>query len=92
MISSDVKIVLDASKTKRNEIVDLRRPRNELTERLVAEAHRGTTSFRPDPPAERRGAVNVTAYFTGDPPPGRREELERRRASESKPPRGGDWS
>ena len=68
MIPSDVKIVLDASKTKRNEIFDMRRPRNELTERLVNEAHRGTTSFRPDAPAEKRGAVNVTAEFCGDPP------------------------
>ena len=57
-----------APKDTRNEIADNRRPTNELQGRLLNEAYRGTTSFRPDPPAERRGAVNVTAEFCGDPP------------------------
>ena len=53
------------------EIEDKRRPRNELTDRLLSESHRGVTSFRPDPPAEKRGAVNVTADLMGDPSPER---------------------
>lgn len=55
----------------RNEIPDPRRPRNELTNRLLSESHRGVTSFRPDPPAEKRGAVNVTGDLMGDPSPER---------------------
>lgn len=53
------------------EIADARRLRDELTERLLSESHRGVTSFRPDPPAEKRGAVNVTHDLMGDPSPGR---------------------
>lgn len=76
-----------------NVLVDERRPRNPLAAALATERSRGVTSFRPDPPAEQRGVVNVTAAFCGDPTPGRREMLERHRATEVHI-RGtrGDWS
>ena len=68
----------------RNEIADTRRPTNELQGRLLTESMRGVTSFRPDPPAEKRGAVNVTAQLMGDPAPSRLrtdqiDAMERRR-------------
>lgn len=68
-----------AFKNTRNKIADTRRPQNELQGRLVAEAHRGVTSFRPDPPAEKRGAVNVTSDLMGDPKP-ERSALAKREA------------
>ena len=81
------------AKEDRNEISDPRRPTNELRSRLVSEANRGVTSFKPDLPAEKRGVVNVTAEFCGDPPAGRREMLEAQRKRETTPAsRGHGWS
>ena len=58
-----------APKDTRNEIADTRRPTNELQGRLLNESLRGVTSFRPDPPAEQRGAVVIP--LEGERPPGR---------------------
>jgi hypothetical protein len=58
-----------APKDTRNEIADNRRPTNELQGRLLNVSLRGVTSFRPDPPAEKRGAVVIP--LEGERPPGR---------------------
>lgn len=62
-----------------NLLVDERRPRDPLAAVLATELS--------------RGVVNVTADLMGDPAPGRREMLERHRATEVHI-RGtrGDWS
>ena len=58
-------------KEPRAEVADTRRPRDDFRARLLNESLRGVTSFRPDPPAEKRGAVNVTSDLMGDPDPSR---------------------
>jgi hypothetical protein len=55
-----------------NELADARRPRDEFRTFRAAELGRGVVSYRrADPPAEKRGMVNVTSDLMGDRPANR---------------------